>query len=229
MRKDKECVSDMSLGSVSASASIFDTLVIVSSAHLFSLLCYREYGLPVQVRDAALGRVNTAPTSDINKRWSFHPFILLRSSLILSLSTEFYTQVMEQQMANTSSGQMADTHDAKLANSAAKDMLKNMARNDPHYKRNRPHLCSFFVKGECKRGNECPFRHEIPEENGLQKQNMQDRYYGRNDPVAKKMLRDNAEAKGLVPPEDKTIVRHLFHGDQHSVLSLKPFFFSRLH
>jgi hypothetical protein len=28
----------------------------------------REYGLPVQVRDAALGRKNQAPTSDINKR-----------------------------------------------------------------------------------------------------------------------------------------------------------------
>jgi hypothetical protein len=31
----------------------------------------REFGLPVQVRDAALGRKNTAPTSDINKRESF--------------------------------------------------------------------------------------------------------------------------------------------------------------
>lgn len=27
-----------------------------------------EYGLPVQVRDAALGRKNQAPSSDINKR-----------------------------------------------------------------------------------------------------------------------------------------------------------------
>lgn len=31
----------------------------------------REYGLPTQVRDAALGRINTAPTSDINKRERF--------------------------------------------------------------------------------------------------------------------------------------------------------------
>ena len=76
----------------------------------------------------------------------------------MALSAEFYTQVMEQQMANTSSGMMADTHDAQLASSAAKEMLKEMARKDPHYKRNRPHICSFFLKGECKRGNECPFR-----------------------------------------------------------------------
>jgi pre-mRNA-splicing factor RBM22/SLT11 len=141
---------------------------------------------------------------------------------------------MEQQMANTSSGQMADTHDAQLATSAAKEMLKNLARNDPHYKRNRPHLCSFFVKGECKRGNECPFRsvsvkdiqllplihqlirhpsgirHEVPDDKeGLQKQNMQDRYYGRNDPVAKKILKEHSESKGLVAPEDQSIVSDL--------------------
>ena len=54
-------------------------------------------------------------------------------------------------------------------------------------------------------------RHEIPAENGLEKQNLQDRYYGRNDPVAKKILRDNAESKGLTPPEDKSVVSLLFH------------------
>jgi hypothetical protein len=39
-------------------------------------LIVREFGLPVQVRDAALGRKNTAPTSDINKREppSYHSF-----------------------------------------------------------------------------------------------------------------------------------------------------------
>jgi len=36
---------------------------------------------------------------------------------------------------------------------------------------------------------------------------MADRYYGRNDPVAKKMLSAHAESKGLVAPEDKSIVR----------------------
>ncbi len=49
-------------------------------------------------------------------------------------------------------------------------------------------------------------RHELPKENGLQKQNLADRYYGRNDPVAKKMLREVAEGKGMKTPDDKTIV-----------------------
>ena len=50
-------------------------------------------------------------------------------------------------------------------------------------------------------------RHEMPKENVLEKQNFQDRYYGRNDPVAKKILQGVAESKGLKAPEDKEIVR----------------------
>lgn len=46
-------------------------------AHAVAL---REYGLPTQVRDAALGRLNEAPTSDINK--------------------QYYTQVMEQAVSH---------------------------------------------------------------------------------------------------------------------------------
>ncbi|CAD6574083.1 MAG: Pre-mRNA-splicing factor slt11 [Tremellales sp. Tagirdzhanova-0007] len=136
-----------------------------------------EFGLPVQVRDAALGRKNQAPASDINKH---------------------------------SPDGMA--YDSEVANRAGREMLKSIARTDPYYKRNRPHICSFFVKGECKRGAECPFRHEIPEENGLQKQNLADRYYGRNDPVAKKILRESAEGKGMKAPEDQSVTTLLFLG-----------------
>ena len=49
-------------------------------------------------------------------------------------------------------------YDSEVANRAGREMLKSIARTDPYYKRNRPHICSFFVKGECKRGAECPFR-----------------------------------------------------------------------
>jgi pre-mRNA-splicing factor RBM22/SLT11 len=48
----------------------------------------------------------------------------------------------------------------------------------------------------------------MPQDNGLQKQNIQDRYYGKNDPVAKKILQGVAESKGLKAPEDKEIVGH---------------------
>lgn len=86
-------------------------------------------------------------------------------------------------------------------------MLKQLARTDPYYKRNRPQVCSFFIKGECTRGSECPYRHEKPVESALSHQNIQDRYHGRNDPVAKKIMSANAEAHGLQPPEDESIVK----------------------
>lgn len=66
--------------------------------------------------------------------------------------------------------------------------------------------CSFFARGECNRGVLCPFRHEMPPtDTALAKQNFKDRYYGQNDPVAKKMLRRVVGQGGLVPPEDKSI------------------------
>jgi pre-mRNA-splicing factor RBM22/SLT11 len=85
-------------------------------------------------------------------------------------------------------------------------MLKQLARTDPYYKRNKPHVCSFFAKGDCKRGDECPYRHEMPPQNELSHQNIQDRYHGHNDPVARKILATNAENRGLRPPDDITIV-----------------------
>lgn len=54
------------------------------------------------------------------------------------------------------------------------------------------------------------FRHEKPVENDLSHQNMQDRYYGRNDPVARKILVTHADSQGLAPPEDQSIVSVFF-------------------
>ena len=71
------------------------------------------------------------------------------------------------------------------------EILSKLARTTPYYKRNRPHICSFWVKGECKRGEECPYRHEKPTDpdDPLSDQNIKDRYYGVNDPVAEKLLK----------------------------------------
>ncbi|KIJ41278.1 hypothetical protein M422DRAFT_229735 [Sphaerobolus stellatus SS14] len=144
-----------------------------------------EYGLPTQVRDTALALKNEAPTTDINR--------------------EYYSQNMDGKLDGNKSGL-----DSGRAVSAGKDMLKQLARSEPYYKRNRPHVCSFFVKGECNRGDACPFRHEKPADNGLQHQNIQDRYHGRNDPVAKKIMSQYSDSQGLAPPEDKSITSLFF-------------------
>ena len=82
-----------------------------------------------------------------------------------------------------------------------------LARTTPYYRRNLPHICSFWVKGECKRGEECPYRHEKPTDpdDPLADQNIKDRYYGNNDPVAEKLMRRAATLPRLDPPEDKSI------------------------
>ena len=56
------------------------------------------------------------------------------------------------------------------------EVLQKLRRTTPYYKRNRARICSFFVRGECTRGGECPFRHEMPETGELANQNLKDRY-----------------------------------------------------
>merc|ERR1719356_955585 len=73
--------------------------------------------------------------------------------------------------------------------------LQSMARMEPRYERNLPKLCSFFAKGECNRGTQCPFRHEMPRDKNdpLSKSNTKDRFFGSNDAVARGILRQQEE------------------------------------
>lgn len=143
-----------------------------------------EYGLPVQVRDAALKVQDQMPKSDVNK--------------------EYYTQNMEREIANSDGSLPVGALGKAMAPS---DMLLKLARTTPYYKRNRPHICSFWVKGECKRGEECPYRHDKPTDpdDPLADQNIKDRFHGTNDPVADKLMKRYTNMPKLDPPEDKTI------------------------
>lgn len=89
-------------------------------------------------------------------------------------------------------------------------------------------LCSFFVRGACTRGAECPYRHEMPSTGELAEQNIKDRYYGTNDPVAKKMLNRLENMPKLEPPEDKTITTLFIGGvtDEISEEDLRDKFYA---
>jgi pre-mRNA-splicing factor RBM22/SLT11 len=162
-----------------------------------------ENGLPLQVRDTVLNTASEMPTSDIN--------------------LQYYTQNMDKQLSHgaavTSYGRV---------DSLARESLKRMARTEPYYKRNRPHICSFFVKGECKRGEECPYRHELPKENELIKQNIKDRYFGTNDPVAQRMLNRTNKAHKLKKPEDKSITSLFLTGIESDITEkdIRNFFYA---
>lgn len=87
----------------------------------------------------------------------------------------------------------------------AHNLLINLAKPGAHYKRNQARICSFFVKGCCNRGLECPFRHSIPGFGQILRQNYHDRYNGTNDPVAQKILSRVANMSTVNPPNDKSI------------------------
>jgi pre-mRNA-splicing factor RBM22/SLT11 len=120
-------------------------------------------GLPVQVRDQVLRTGGNPPRGAINR--------------------EYFAQNAEAQVRRTRTGtaawpvecgsprwedggtraclQMADgilPVDYSKGALTAHEELEKMARRGPYYKRNLPHVCSFFVKGFCSRGDECPYR-----------------------------------------------------------------------
>ncbi|KAH9415713.1 pre-mRNA-splicing factor RBM22 [Dermatophagoides pteronyssinus] len=142
-----------------------------------------QYGLPVQVRDEVLGTKLELPKSEINR--------------------EYYSQMLDRAVQNSDATEAFGA----LKDAPTSDVLNKLARNSPYYKRNAPHICSFWVKGECKRGEECPYRHEKPSDpsDPLSDQNIKDRYFGVNDPVAEKLLKRAAEMPKPIPPEDKSI------------------------
>ncbi|KAK9864507.1 hypothetical protein WJX84_009809 [Apatococcus fuscideae] len=135
-----------------------------------------EYNLPVQVRDSATGEdTDQLPQSDVGKEYQL------------------------QRMADE--GELGTTFNGPQAN----DTILKLQRTTPYYKRNRAPVCTFFVRGECKRGAECPYRHEMPTTGELANQNIKDRYFGVNDPVANKMLGRVDRMPNLTPPEDASI------------------------
>lgn len=129
-----------------------------------------QFNLPVQVRDSFLAKEAggdervIVPESDANREWF----------------AQQHNRMLEQEGAVSAYGKAASQSSA----------LVQLARKEPYYKRNRAHLCSFFARGECNRGEACPYLHEMPrsKDDPLAKQNIKDRYFGKNDPVAMKML-----------------------------------------
>jgi pre-mRNA-splicing factor RBM22/SLT11 len=130
-----------------------------------------QYGLPVKVRDKILREAGKSggsaalavPQSMANRSW--------------------FTAQQERALAQ---GQDL----VGTADPVAHAQLASIARMEPRYERNLPKLCSFFARGECDRGANCPFRHEMPRDRNdpLSKQNTKDRFYGSNDPVAGKLF-----------------------------------------
>jgi pre-mRNA-splicing factor RBM22/SLT11 len=151
-----------------------------------------EYGLPVQVRDKFLEEQGQSKISLPNSR-------------------------VGRDYALAEAQKDKDGNDLPYGKVEAHPMLKRLARMTPYYKRNEARICTFYVKGQCNRGQDCPFRHELPEGGELANQKLRDRFHGENDPVAAKLLRRANEDMTLKPPEDKSITTMYIGGLESGV------------
>lgn len=155
-----------------------------------------RYGLPVQMRDKVLREegcnINNIAIShsDANRSW-------------------YNAQNERALVEHGSSSSIIES----TSNIRAIARLQSIARMGPRYDRNLAKLCSFYARGECNRGSNCPFRHELPRDRNdpLSQQNTKDRFYGTNDPVADRMI---GKAKEY---SDKRKAENFMRGDERAV------------
>lgn len=142
-----------------------------------------DTGLPVQVRDTALGKDNEQER---------------QSSKVM---TEYETDQRAKEIAE---GNYENTDFGSAPGKAAQQngLVRKLARSQPYYKKNKAKICTFWLRNACTRPD-CPFRPcngdtdmpELSSDPSLRKQNMRDRYYGTNDPVAEKMMQRAAKSQ----------------------------------
>lgn len=174
-----------------------------------------QFGLPVQVRDASMAAADRQ-----------------RTVVPKSDGTREYAAAQSERAIE--SGDIDAIYNAPLVN----EIAQKTKRTAPRYERNRARVCTFFLKGTCTRGLYCPYRHEKPDEtadDSLTDQNLRDRYYGVNDPVAGKILRkagvtiDRAgkvqkiskRGNGPPPPPEDPSIQTIFIGGVDEVVKEK--------
>jgi len=105
-----------------------------------SCLLDLQFGLPIQIRDAALNLVAQGPNSHLNR--------------------EYYAQNMEKQLAQEKEQGLITPAAYDNADSAARKLLTKLSKAEVYYKRDRPAPCKDYAQGACPRGDECPYSHE---------------------------------------------------------------------
>lgn len=124
-----------------------------------------RFNVPVAVRDKLLGAgpdASAKPQSDVNKEFYWD-----------QERKAFLDGRLEAGGAGGSAGLLTSAQDF--------ERLQGLARPSPHYDRNLPKLCSFWMKGKCSRvlNRDCPYRpcngiFRFPELNSAHKELAQD-------------------------------------------------------
>lgn len=136
-----------------------------------------EYGLPAQVRDAALGVTENVPKNEANR--------------------EFFIATNKARLERGDSSLVQyDAAGTPEARSLLERLAKKSAAGDGST-RNLAPPCSFYAKGKCTRGDTCPYRHTLVAERYPSLQSYRNRYYGENDPAAKHVLEQHRQLAEL--------------------------------
>jgi pre-mRNA-splicing factor RBM22/SLT11 len=190
-----------------------------------------QYGLPVEVRDRYLAQAAKAVgmTSALGSGTAALVSIATQGGMSES-NRNFAISQAERALSiqDTATASSTNMVTAGKMNSAASllpeahEQLLRLGRNRANYSRNEAKLCSFFAKGECTRGDECPYRHEMPrdKDDPLLKQNIKDRFFGTNDPVAAKLLGKLANRNALEGKDEESNIEG--HIDVKNTLALNP-------
>ena len=151
-----------------------------------------QFGLPVEIRDKYLKNKIEIPKENANRDF----FIANATKNFDKLDLPYYKEGAYNLPENFKNLMKKNNNNL---------LLENEKKEEITAKRNLPQICSFYVKGNCIRGNNCPYRHEIPDidDNKLLNNSIENRFNGINDPIAKKIL--NQYSNMPKPPNDEKI------------------------
>ena len=170
-----------------------------------------QFGLPVELRDKYLKKKIEIPKEQANLDY----FISKATENFENLNLPYYKP---------------DAYKISPEQSAIKNIIEkndnnnNLDKKNKIIKRNQRYICSFFLRGECNRGDLCPYRHEFVEESDIdedeidkingeekneEKEKNKSKEYDEKKPKKKNVL-ENIKARymGIEDPVARKIIKN---------------------
>lgn len=143
-----------------------------------------QYALPVQIRDGVLQIKDSCPQNEANREY----FLATNAAKLARNDVSLIDYDKSDPAAKAVLEQLSEKYAAR-------------SNRDGIVERNLPPPCSFYAKGTCKRGSECPYRHVLAVERTTSLKSYRNRYYGTDDPAAQAIINKNPELKDAINRE----------------------------
>ena len=147
-----------------------------------------QFGLPVELRDKYLKKKIEIPKEQANLDY----FISKATENFENLNLPYYKP---------------DAYKISPEMSSIKNIIENKDNNgidkkNKIIKRNQRYICSFFLRGECNRGDLCPYRHEFVEESDIDEDEI-DKINGEEKNKEKEKEKDKEETNSKEKDDKK--------------------------